>query len=453
MFYLRGKAYLRRNSYELRLIVSTMGNSDFSFNNIFRALQNKNFRLFFIGQNISLTGTWMQQVALSWLVYRLTHSAFLLGAVGFAGQIPTFLIAPIAGVVADRYNRRRLLILTQTLAMLQAGVLAALVLSQRIEIWHVIVLSVFIGIVNAFDMPVRQAFTIEMIEKKENLSNAIALNSSMVNLARLTGPAVAGILIALFGEGLCFFLNAASYVAVIISLLLMKMAAPAPIRSRGRILSDLKEGFFYVNGFIPIRYILLLVALVSFMGVPYQILMPVFVTDIFHQGPQTLGFLMGMAGAGALTGAIYLASRKTVLGLGRIIARATGVFGLALVLFSWSHVLWSSMILVFMAGLGMMVQMAASNIILQTVVEENKRGRVMSFYAMAFMGTVPFGSLFAGMMAARIGAPMTLTVGGIFCLAGAVFFWRKLPAIRSVIRPVYMEKGIIAEATTGVNYK
>lgn len=428
-----------------------MDEQEFSFKNIFRSLQNRNYRLFFIGQNISLTGTWMQQIALSWLVYRLSHSAFLLGMVGFAGQIPTFFIAPIAGVVADRYNRHRLLILTQTLAMAQATVLSILILSNHIEVWQIIVLSILLGVVNAFDIPIRQAFTIEMIEKKEDLSNAIALNSSMVNLARLVGPAFAGILVALFGEGLCFLLNAVSYVAVICSLLLMRVVPRVPVSSQGRVLSEIKEGFFYVFGFIPIRFILMLVALVSLMGVPYQILMPIFVKDIFHKGPQTLGFLMGMAGAGALTGAIYLASRKSVLGLGRIIVGATSLFGLGLIMFSWSRVLWLSMIFVFIAGLGMMVQMASSNIILQTIVEENKRGRVMSFYTMAFMGTAPFGSLFAGVAASRIGAPMTLTIGGLLCLLGAFVFWQKLPAIRSKIRPVYIQKGIIAEATAGMH--
>jgi MFS family permease len=310
-----------------------------------------------------------------------------------------------------------------------------------------------LGIVNAFDMPVRQAFTIEMIEKKEDLSNAIALNSSMVNLARLVGPAVAGMLIAFFGEGLCFLLNAASYLAVLYSLVLMKVVPRATVPAQGNIFSELKEGFQYVFGFIPIRYILMLVALVSLMGVPYQVLMPIFVKDIFLRGPQTLGFLMGIAGVGALTGVIYLAGRKTVLGLGRVIARAAGVFGLGLVLFSWSRVLWLSMALAFVAGMGMMVQMASSNIILQTITDENKRGRVMSFYTMAFMGTAPFGSLFAGITAHWMGAPLTLTMGGLACLAGAVMFWRKLPSIKSEIRPVYMKKGIIAEATAGISYK
>lgn len=427
-----------------------MPQQESAFKHIFRALENKNYRLFFSGQIISLTGTWMQQIALSWLVYRLTHSPFLLGAVGFASQIPTFLIAPFAGVIADRHNRRRLLIITQTLSLVQAAILAWLVLSHTIAIWHIMALSVFIGLVNAFDIPVRQAFIIEMIDKKEDLSNAIALNSSMVNLARLIGPAIAGILIAWVGEGLCFSVNAASYIPVICSLFLMKIPERTVMPLQGQIWSDLKEGVVYAFRFVPIRYILTLLALVSFMGVPYQVLMPIFVKDIFHKGPQALGFLMGMAGAGALTGAMYLASRKNVLGLGRIIALATALFGSGLILFSYSRIFWISMVLVFISGVGMMVQMASSNIILQTIVEENKRGRVMSFYTMAFMGMAPFGSLFAGALAAKIGAPLTLAIGGGFCLAGAALFSRKIPVLRKIMRPLYIKLGIIAEATGAV---
>ncbi len=421
-----------------------------NFRFVFRALKHRNYRLFFGGQSISLVGTWMQQVAMSWLVYRLTNSALLLGIVGFAGQIPAFLLSPFAGVVADRYNRHRILIVTQTLAMLQAAVLSILVFSKHIEVWQILVLSLFLGLVNSLDIPVRQAFTIEMIEDKNDLSNAIALNSSMVNLARMIGPSVAGVLIAILGEGVCFLSNAISYIAVIVSLLAMRIAPKETKPFSNHVLHDLKEGFVYVFNFVPIKDILILLALVSLMGVPYQVLMPIFARDIFHGGPKTLGFLMAMSGIGALTGAIYLAGRKSVVGLGGIIAQASALFGLGVVVFSFSRVLWFSMAIIFVAGFAMMVQMAASNIVLQTIVEEDKRGRVMSFYTMAFMGMSPFGSLLAGSLAQKIGAPHTLMFGGTCCIIGAFLFIRKLPSLREKIRPIYIKKGIIPEVARGI---
>lgn len=396
------------------------GFMDFRF--IFRALRHRNYRLFFGGQTISLIGTWMQQIAMSWLVYRLTNSALLLGIVGFVGQIPTFLLTPLAGVIADRYNRHRILIATQALAMLQALVLSILVLTKSIAVWHILALSLFMGLVNSFDIPVRQAFTIEMIENKENLSNAIALNSSMVNVARLIGPSAAGIIIAVLGEGICFLLNAVSYVAVIVSLLAMRIV-PRDIRpSSNHVWHDLKEGFIYAVNFTPIKTILILLSLVSLMGMPYQVLMPIFARDIFHGGPKTLGFLMAMSGVGALIGAIYLAGRKSVIGLGKIIAVASALFGSGIVVFSFSRVLWFSMLVICVASFAMMIQMAASNTVLQTIVEEDKRGRIMSFYTMAFMGMAPFGSLLAGGLAHKIGAPYTLAFGGICCIIGAFIF-------------------------------
>ncbi len=414
---------------------------------IFRALRHRNYRLFFGGQSISLVGTWMQQIAMSWLVYRLTNSAFLLGIVGFSGQIPAFLLTPFAGVIADRYNRHRVLIVTQTLAMLQALILSALVLTNRITVGQIVALSIFLGLVNSFDIPVRQAFTVEMIEEREDLGNAIALNSSMVNAARLIGPSLAGILIAAFGEGICFLLNGVSYIAVIGSLLAMKIT-PRKIKPPDtHVLHELKEGFVYAFNFKPIRFILILLALVSLMGVPYQVLMPVFARDIFHGGPITLGFLMAMSGIGALTGAIYLAGRKSVIGLGKIIPLASGLFGLGVIAFALSGVLWFSMPVICVAGFAMMVQMAASNTVLQTIVEEDKRGRIMGLFTMAFMGMVPFGSLLAGSLASKIGAPNTLLLGGTCCIIGALMFVRKLPSLREKVRPIYIEKGIIPEVT------
>lgn len=416
-----------------------------AFKLVFRALKHRNYRVFFIGQSISLVGTWMQQVAIGWLVYRLTNSPLLLGVVGFVGQIPTFLVSPLAGVFADRLNRRTMLVITQSLSMAQASILALLILTKHVQVWHIIILSLAAGFINSFDIPIRQAFTVEMIESKEDLGNAIALNSSMVNAARLIGPSIAGILIASFGEGVCFLLNAISYLPVIVSLAVMKIHRKILFPKSKHVFLELKEGVIYAFNFLPIKIILLLLALVSLMGVPCQVLMPVFAKDIFHGGPHTLGFLMAMSGMGALAGAIYLAARKSVLGLGRIIALSAGLFGMGLIGFSVSRVLGISLVVLLFTGFGMMVQMAASNTILQTIVEEDKRGRIMSFYTMSFMGMSPFGSLLAGVLANKIGASNTLLFGGICCIAGALIFAMKLPLIREKIRPIYAEKGIIPD--------
>ena len=417
---------------------------------VFRSMKYRNYRLFFIGQGISLTGTWMQLIALSWLVYRMTNSALLLGLVGFAGQIPTFILAPIAGVIADRYNRKRLLIITQALAMIQALILAVLVLSGNIAVWHIVVLSIFLGLVNSFDIPTRHSFVVEMIDSRQDLGNAIALNSSLFNAARLIGPSLAGILIALVGEGACFLINAISYIAVLVTLTAIRVAPRRAIMSHKHIFQELKEGFVYAFNFTPIKTILFILALVSLMGVPYQVLMPVFVRDIFHKGPATLGYLMAISGAGALVGAIYLASRKSVVGLSRIIALSSGIFGIGVISFGLSKTMLFSMPVIFMVGFAMMVQMAASNTVLQTVVEEDKRGRVMSMYTMAFMGTVPMGSLMAGGLADKIGAPNTLLIGGICCIIGAFVFAGKLQALRKEVRPIYIKKGIIPEVAQGI---
>jgi len=437
----------------LRLKKTKMQKISFKFSDfeaMFRALRHRNYRLFFMGQSISLIGTWMQQIAMSWLVYRLTGSAFMLGIIGFLGQIPTLVLSPFAGVIADRHNRRRIVIITQALAMLQALVLAIFVLTGLIQVWHLIALSIFLGLVNSFDMPVRQAFTVEMLEDRDDLGNAIALNSSLFNMARLVGPSLAGVLIAILGEGICFLLNAISYIAVIISLLMMRISASSIKVSHRNVLHGLQEGLVYAYNFSPIRYILLLISLVSVAGVPYMVLMPVFAKDIFHGGPQTLGFLIAMSGVGALTGAAYLAARRSVVGLGRVLAFATGTFGLAIIIFSHSKVLWFSMLVMYAAGFSMIVQAAASNTILQTIVDEDKRGRVMSFYTMALVGMMPLGSLLAGSLASKIGAPNTLLAGGVCCIVGALLFFRKLPRVREKVRPIYIKKGIIPEVAKGI---
>ncbi len=307
------------------------------FKSIVRALRYRNFRLFFAGQSISLIGTWMQRIALGWLVYRMTNSAFLLGLVGFAGQLPTFLFSPFAGVLADRMNRHRLLILTQVMAMIQAVILAWLVLMDLILIWHIMLLSILLGLINAVDAPVRQSFMVEMIETKEDLGNAIALNSTMVNGARLIGPSVAGILITAVGEGICFLINGISYVAVIVALLAMHIIRKNVPSKTLHPWRDLKEGFAYAFGFAPIRAILLLLSLVSLMGMSYAVLMPIFARDILHGGPYTLGFLMAATGVGALIGALSLAYRETALGLGKWIAQAAGLLGFGLILTSFSR--------------------------------------------------------------------------------------------------------------------
>jgi MFS family permease len=412
---------------------------------IFRALHHRNYRLFFGGQSISLIGTWMQQIAVNWLTFRLTHSAFLLGVVGFTSRIPTFLLASFAGVLADRWNRHRILVVTQTLSMIQALILALLVLTDTIAIWHIISLSLFLGLINALDIPTRQSFVVDMIEKKEDLGNAIALNSSMVNGARLVGPSIAGILIATVGEGICFLLNGLSFFAVIISLLAMKITSEKRETKGTPVWQGLKEGFSYAFGFSPIRSILFILGLISLMGMPYTVLMPIFAREILHGGPHTFGFLMAASGVGAVAGAIYLASRRSVLGLGRIIVIASGIFGFGLITFSLSHVLWLSLLLLVLTGFGMMVQMASSNTILQTIVDDDKRGRVMSFYTMAFMGMAPFGSLLAGSLASQIGAPNTLLIGGASCILGSFMFAKQLPFIRKMVRPIYIRKGIILE--------
>jgi MFS family permease len=414
------------------------------FSHAWRALRHRNFRLFFSGQSVSLIGTWMTRVATSWLVYRLTGSALLLGLVGFVGQIPTFLLAPFAGVWVDRLNRRNVLLWTQALAAVQSLVLAGLTLSRRVTIREILALSAFQGLINAFDMPGRQAFMVQMVEDRQDLGNAIAINSSMVNMARLAGPSLAGLVIAAFNEGYCFLIDGLSYFAVIASLALMRVK-PLP-RTRGAsssMMAQLREGWAYVSGFAPVRTILLLFALVSLMGMPYVVLMPIFAAQVLHGGPHTLGLLMGASGVGALVSALSLAARKTVLGLGRMIPIAAISFGAGLIVFGLSRVMWLSMLMMLFTGFGMMQGMAASNTIIQTIVPEDRRGRVMSYYTMAFVGMAPFGSLLAGGMAHKLGAPHTVMITGAVVVLGGLWFATRLPVIREEIRPIYQAMGIL----------
>jgi len=389
-------------------------------------------------------------LATSWLVWRLTHSAVMLGVVGFVGQIPTFVLSPFAGVWVDRLDRYRVLLSAQTLACLQSFALAALTLTGVIQVWHILALQAFQGCINAFDTPSRQALLIDMIEDRADLSNAIALNSSMVNGARLVGPSVAGLLVAWVGEGWCFLLDGVTYFAVIGSLLAMRLARRRPPPSGKKVLHDLAAGFRYAFGFAPIRAVLLLLALVSLFGMPYTVLMPVIAERTLGGGPHTLGFLMGASGIGAIVGALRLATRTTVVGLGRLIPWAAALFGAGLATFGLSRWMPLSLLLMVPVGFGFMTQMASSNTVIQTLVREEMRGRVMSFYAMSFMGMMPFGSLLAGAVASRIGAPWTVVCGGGVCILGAMYFRRRLPRLREIVRPIYVERGILPEVATGI---
>jgi len=414
------------------------------FAHAWRALRHRNFKLFVSGQSLSLIGTWMTRLATSWLVYRLTGSALLLGVVGFSGQILTFLLAPFAGVWVERMNRRKLLVWTQTLAGLQSLTLAVLTLLRIIHISDIIVLAALQGLINAFDMPGRQAFLIQMVDDKQDLGNAIAINSSIVNLARLIGPALAGLVIAWVGEGYCFLIDGISYGAVILSLLMMRVRPSGVVRPATSMLVQMKEGWSYVSTFKPIRTILLLFALSSLMGMPFMVLLPVFAGGVLHGGAHTLGFLTGASGVGALVSAISLAVRKSVRGLTTMIQIASAMFGAGLILFGLSHVLWLSLLLLTVVGFGMMQGMAASNTVIQTLVPEDKRARVMSYYTMAFVGMAPFGSLIAGALAHHFGAPHTLIFTGSMCVLGSIWFTAQLPGVRKVMRPIYVEMGILA---------
>ena len=405
-----------------------------------RALRHRNFQLFFSGQLVSLIGTWMQTVAQAWLVYRITKSALLLGSVGFAGQIPVFLVAPLGGITADRVNRQRLVIATQTASMILAGILAWLTLSGRVHVWHIFVLAALLGVVNSFDIPGRQSFLVDMVGK-EDLMNAIALNSSMFNGARVIGPAIAGILVAKIGEGWCFAANSFSYIAVIVGLMLMNVRS-APRASKHSPIEDIVEGFRWANRTKVIRALLLLLGLISLVGMPYTVLMPIFADQILHGGARGLGILMGATGVGALFGALTLAAKTGVKGLGRWVAFACGSFGVSLFLFSFSRSFWLSVVLLLPAGYSMMLQMACSNTLVQTMVPDQLRGRVMSVYSMMFMGMAPFGAFFGGALAHRAGAPITVAAGGVACVLGAICFGRALPELRIEAHRLIIAQGM-----------
>jgi MFS family permease len=414
-----------------------------------RALKHRNYRLFFTGQGISLIGTWMQQAAVGWMVFRVTGSPFYLGLVSCCSQIPVLFGSLIGGDFADRWPRRKIVIITQILAMIQAFLLTAMVALDGITMMRIILLSLFMGVINAFDMPTRQAFISEMVDKDEDLPNAIALNSMIFNLARQIGPLLAGFLIGLVSEAACFFLNGVSFLAVIYSLAAMRLTRSGGAKHNGTMIAGIKDGLAYAFGFVPIRSILIYTAMTSLIAMPY-VLMPVFAKTILHGDSRTLGFLMGSVGLGAFIGAIYLARRKTVQGLEKVVVVAAGVFAAGTIGFSFSRNLWLSLLLVALPGFGIMVQMASINTILQTIVDNDKRGRVMSLHVMAFIGIAPLGSLLAGVVAEYLGAPHTLLLSGLLSIAVMIFLARKLPLIRQMIHPIYVRKGIIPEVAAGL---
>ncbi len=414
--------------------------------NIFSSLYSRNYRIYFIGQGISLIGTWMQNIALSWLVYRLTGSVFLLGVIGFTTQIPTFILSPFTGVLTDRFKRLRIMILTQVFFMLQALVMTLLVLFNLVTVWHIVALSLVFGIISAFDAPARQSLVIELIDKPENLGNAIALNSAIFNSARLIGPAIAGITIAAVGEGICFLLNTISFLAVILGLMMIRLPGTVKKSKEENFRKSFFEGLQYTFRSVPIRTLIMLLAVMSLFGFPFMVLLPAYAKEILHGGSDTLGFLMSALGAGALTGAIIMAGRKSVLGLGRVIAIHTVVLGLAIVAASRLHQQALVLGVLYVGGLSMILSLAAVNTMLQTLAEEDKRGRVMSFYAMALLGTMPIGNLMAGSVASAIGIPYTLLAGGCITALAGVMFQLNRPSLRKYIRPIYVGKGILPAA-------
>jgi MFS family permease len=414
--------------------------------NIDRALRSPNYRLFFFGQSISLIGTWMQRTALLWLVSTYYHdarsAAFWLGVVGFCNQIPAIVLTPITGVFADRWNRHNMVIITQILAMIQALVLAGLTLSGHIQMWQIVSLALCLGAINAVDVPTRQAFVVDMMDRHEDLDNAIALNSTIVNGGRMIGPALGGIMIALFGAGYCFLINGLSYIAVLISLLLMRIKPRQITPTKKRILSQLAEGFHYALGFAPIRGLLFIRALISLVGIPYTALLPVFASHLLGGGPKSYGLLVTGVGVGALCSGLYLASRSSVLGLGRIIAFAATTMGTGMILLSLSRSFILSLMITPLMGTGQMLVLAATNTVLQTIVDDDKRGRVMSLNALAFMGMVPIGSLMAGTIASHIGPAATIAIGGSICILGGLVFGKSLPGLSKQVQPIYVAKGI-----------
>jgi MFS family permease len=412
---------------------------------LWRSLRHRNYRLYLAGQLVSVCGTWMQQVALSWLVYRLTGSATLLGIVGFASQIPILLLGPIGGVINDRYSTHRVAVWTQCAALAQALLLALLALTGWIQPVHIILLGIALGIVYAFDMPARQALVHRLVDA-EDLANAVALNSSMINAARIVGPALAGLVVARFGEGICFIINAASYIATITALLKMKFAEPPRRETTVTSISrSLVEGYRYTMATMPIRDLLILLGVVGVMGMPYMTLMPVFAAQVHGSGADTLGIMFGAVGFGALAGALFLAQRKNIVGLGRVIVFATLGFGAGLVCFTVSQMFWLSLLLLVAVGYGWMVLIAASNTVLQTLADNQMRGRVMSLFSMMLVGMAPFGSLLAGWAADQVGAPMVVAIGGGFCAIAGIVFARRLPGLREAAKPILAARGIILE--------
>jgi MFS family permease len=410
-----------------------------------RALRHRNYRLFFAGQGISVIGTWLTRFATVWMAYRLTGSALVLGLVGFFGQAPTSLIAPFAGVLIDRWDRHRTIIVTQIFAMLQSAALAAFALTHTMTVGILIALGAVQGVINAFDMPARQSFLGQMIEDRADLPNAIALNSSMVNGARLLGPVIAAFLVDLWGEGACFTIDAASYLAVLGSLLALRVVPRATPARTSHVLADLAEGLRYVWHFPLIRAVLLLLAASSVLGGAYTTLLPVIAGTTLHGGPHTLGILMGAAGFGALAGALYLASRTSIVGIAKVIKRCSLGLGLGLLGLELASQMAFAVPLMFVIGMSMMVQMAATNTLIQSIVEDKMLGRVISLYAMAFFGGAPLGSLLEGALASQIGAIHTFAVAGALCLICGTVFASKLPELRRASRARYVQLGLIDE--------
>ncbi len=426
------------------MILSHVIPKDFiTIKNIYSSLHSRNYRTFFIGQSISLIGTWMQNVALSWLVYRITGSVFLLGLIGFTSQIPSFILSPFSGVLTDRYNRKNIMLLAQVLFMLQSLTMALLVLFNVVEVWHIIVLSIVFGIISAFDAPARHSLVIDLIDKPENLGNAIALNSAIFNAGRLIGPAIAGMTIALVGEGICFLLNTTSFIAVIIALLRIRIKFKPLVNKAARFKESFVEGFKYTFQSVPIRTLIYLLAILSLAGFPFLILLPAYAKEILHGGSDTLGFLMSALGAGAFMGALYMAGRRSVVGLAKLISVFCPLMGIAIATASFSESLFFSLGLFFIGGLSLILSLASINTMIQTIAEEDKRGRVMSFYAMALMGTTPIGNLMAGAIASKVGISYTLLIGGLITVLAGIWFQWNRKKLRKFIRPIYVNKGIL----------
>ncbi len=412
---------------------------------IFTSLHSRNYRLYFFGQGVSLIGTWMQHVALSWLVYRLTGSVFLLGLIGFTSQIPTFILSPFLGVVTDRHNRLKLMIFAQFLFLLQALAMTLLVMFDVIQVWQIIALSLVFGVITAIDAPTRHSLVVDLIDKPEDLGNAIALNSAIFNASRLIGPAIAGIAIAMVGEGICFLMNTLSFVAVIYALLSIKLPPKKVVSSSNSFKKSFTEGFQYTFRSMPIRTLIIHLSILSLMGISFIVLLPAYAKEILGGGAETLGFLMSALGAGALTGALYMAGRNSAFGLSKIIAGFSILMGMVVLLAAFSTNTFVSLMLFYFGGLSMILSIAAINTLIQTISEDNKRGRVMSFYSMALMGISPIGNLIAGTMASKIGIPVTLIISGAITVVAGIWFLYNRNTLRNQLRPIYVEKGLLEE--------